>query len=216
MLKILFLTFFLQVLSISDSSVAISVQGNGYTGYGTGTVIANQGNKSLIITNAHVVPDDTNPVFISYLYEGKWYKQEGTYLAGSKVTKTDQTTIEINGPDLAIIELECKLVPVKFAKEIPKVNSYVKMYGFTGNLTQWTLREGKVIPNDFLGKYTKSTLPQLNGDSGSGVFNENDELVAVFWGGAAMRLDAVKEFLVTELRKKKKFTKLILELKDDN
>lgn len=225
MLYLLTLLFFFQPINTSDSSVLVSVTGKGWTGYGTGTVIARTypkvGSdsfiKSLIITNAHVVRDNTNPIYITYLYDGEWYVQECTYIAGSKVIQIRPDLIDIDGPDLAILELNCKLNPVKIAKSIPKVDTYVKIWGYGGGRKTPKLKEGQVLPiGNWTGKYTITSIDGVNGDSGSGIFNRNDELVAVLWGEkASVRLDVVKEFLKEKLKEQNRFKYFLKEL-DDN
>lgn len=218
MLYLLTLLILFQPYNISDSSVSVSVKGQGWTGYGTGTVIAVHKEKSLIMTNAHVVRDDSNPIYITYKYEGEYYIQECSYLAGSKVIQVRPDLIDIEGPDLAILELDCKLQPVKLAKKIPEVDSYVKIWGFGGSsTTKSNLKEGKVLPiGNWVGKYTITSIPGVNGDSGSGIFNKQDELVSVLWGeSASVRLDVVKDFLKEKLKEKRKFPSFLKELNDN-
>jgi len=198
----------------NSSSVAISVEAGNSTSYGTGTVVAVEGNKSIVITNAHVVPDNKHPIYITYKYiDGEFYKQECTYINGSRVIETGPTSIEIKGPDIAVLEINCRLNPVRIAKDIPSVNTRVKMYGYGGNLTNQTLKEGKIIPIDgWVGEYTRLSIQGVNGDSGSGVLNDNGELVAVFWGGASVRLDTVKRFVKFSLKDRNNFKNFIKEL----
>lgn len=196
--------------ALVESSVYISVDlGGGRSAGGTGTVIASDGVNSLVLTNAHVAPSGKNPISVTYLYKGHPYKQEATYIGGSSVDDIGPGLIRVNGPDLALLSVEADLQAVEIADKIPAAGEAVSLYGFGGNTSviRPTLKTGRVLPDD--GYRTtagdpiqRTSIPTVNGDSGSGIFNSAGKLVAVHWGGGCVRLDTIHAFTVQALDRK--------------
>jgi hypothetical protein len=195
--------------SLASSSVYISVDlGNGATGGGTGTVIHSEGGRNLVLTNAHVVESDLRPISITYWCDRKPYISPATYIGGSSVSHVGPGEIRVNGPDLAILMLDigADLSAVDLADSIPAVGTPVQLYGFGGagvHGTQPLHKTGRVLPDPgWVEPATKTSIATVNGDSGSGIFNEAGQLVAVHWGGGAVRLDTVHTFTVKTLERR--------------
>lgn len=123
----------------------------------------------LIVTNRHVVDGggSINVVFPSGLrYIAKsWY--------------------DIEGVDLAIIKIEGKDLPyVPLATEPPEIDSDLV---FIGNPLgfDWTVAKGKLLDYVLLADYSMPIMllsgPIYSGSSGSPVFNEKGEVVAVIF-----------------------------------
>lgn len=190
---------------IAHASVYIRVQhGPGSWSGGTGTVIASEAGKSLILTNAHVVPSAAHPITVTYWSEGHAWRQEATYLGGSSVDDIRPGLIHVNGPDLALLSVNASLHPVEIAAAIPAQGESVRLYGFGGaSETEPTEKRGRVLPEPgWVEPATKTSIETINGDSGAGILNDRGELVAVHWGGGAVRLDSVREFTVSVLERK--------------
>jgi S1-C subfamily serine protease len=97
-------------------------RGNGTGQAGTGTVIACEDGRSLVLTNAHVVE---GPGGISVTHGKTVYP--ATYLAGSKVTYflyPDRTLgLRTEGPDLALVTVDAVLPAAPIADEEPAAGS---------------------------------------------------------------------------------------------
>lgn len=206
----------IRAATIAHSSVYISVDlGGGSTAGGTGTVIASEGGKSLVLTNAHVVPSGQHRITVTYWHERQPWTQEATYLGGSGVSQRGGNLIEVHGPDLALLSVNADLVPVEIAAAIPAEGTPVSLYGFGGNTStvQPSLKTGRVLREN--GSQTmagdpiaRTSIATANGDSGAGILDTEGRLVAVHWGGGAVRLDTVHAFTVRVLERKGLFAKL--------
>lgn len=199
--------------SLAESSVYISVDlGNGATGGGTGTVIASENGRSLILTNAHVVESADHPISVTYWCDRRPWIQPATYLGGSSVSHLSGSLIHVNGPDLALLEVKADLQPVELATEIPATGEAVQLFGFGGADLSGTTpirKSGRVLPEPgWIEPATKTSIQTINGDSGSGILNDRGQLVAVHWGGGAVRLDSVHSFTVSTLQRKGVFSRL--------
>lgn len=202
--------------TVAHSSVYISVDlGGGSTAGGTGTVIAAEGGKSLVLTNAHVVPSAAHPITVTYWSDGAAWTSKGTYLGGSSVDELGGNLIRVNGPDLALLSVNADLQPVEIATAIPAAGTAVRLYGFGGNtsVVTPTLKAGRVLHED--GRQTmagdpiaRTSIATVNGDSGAGILDREGRLVAVHWGGGAVRLDTVHAFTVQVLDRKGLFSRL--------
>ncbi|MFO0806021.1 MAG: serine protease [Gemmataceae bacterium] len=205
--------------SIAESSVYISVDhGGGRSAGGTGTVIAAENGKSLVLTNAHVVPSGIHPIAVSYFSDGAMRTSPATYLGGSSVDDIGPTLIRVNGPDLALLLVAADLQPVEIADAIPAPGEAVSLYGFGGSVEiRPTLKTGHVLrENNWRttagDPIARTSIETVNGDSGSGIFNDRGQLVAVHWGAGAVRLDTVHAFTVQILDHKPLFPKLRAKL----
>lgn len=172
---------------------------------GTGTVIASRNSESLILTNAHVAEDGTRPITVT-TKSGQAFTAK--YVAGSKVTHTSPTSIEVEGPDLALVSVSAELPVVPIASELPPSGLPVCQWGYGQQSSDRgpTFKTGKTLDaENYVGQIQRTTIPSQSGDSGSGIFNEKGQLVAVCWGGRdgtqfAVRLDAVHSFLEPYLK----------------
>ncbi len=184
--------------------------GGGRTAAGTGTAIAAENGKTLILTNAHVAQAG-RPTSVTYWSEGKPYISPAKFLEGSTVTDAGPQLINVHGPDLALLVLEvAELRPVEFAAAIPAAGEAVQLYGFGGADTNGTTplhKTGRTLAAD--GWQTtagnpiqRTSINTVNGDSGAGIFNQAGQLVAVHWGGGAERLDTVHAFTGQVLERK--------------
>jgi S1-C subfamily serine protease len=193
---------------LAQSSVYITVDlGGGSSAHGTGTVIASEGAKSLILTNAHVVPSGDRPISVTYWCDRRPWVSPATYLGGSAVVDIGPHLIDVRGPDLALLLLDCAALPaVEIAGTLPATGDPVSLYGFGGASSVAPLHKaGRVLSDDR--SYTtagdpiaRTSISTVNGDSGAGILNEAGQLVAVHWGHGAVRLDTVHAFVVRSLR----------------
>lgn len=169
---------------------------------GSGTVIACENGKSLILSCTHVVPDDKGTITIWI----KDKKYEAKFLAASKqieeVGPTGQKFLTIDGPDLSLIVIDVALPVVEIATANPKLGDKVRQWGFAGGKTDNGpfYKEGKITKTDELW----STSDARRGDSGCGLFNDKDELVGVVHsrsidedvpGGLAVPVEDVRKWL---------------------
>lgn len=144
---------------------------------GTGTVISVEDGQSLILSAAHVVPDEGKGLTVTL--KGKSYKAK--YLAGSKVTevqiKPNVYQITIDGPDLAVLIVDAELPVAKLAKEGPAKGDRLRQWGYANR--QATdgpdYKEGTVETPDLL----FATVDARPGDSGAALFNDDDEVAAL-------------------------------------
>jgi S1-C subfamily serine protease len=205
----------LKAVNPSEASVFVSIDlGGGRSANGTGTVIASEGGKTLVLTNAHVVPSAAHPITVTYWSENKVWTQEATYVGGSSVDDLGNHMIRVNGPDLALLSLNATLKPVEMADAIPAPGDAVYLYGFGGAGSQVLphLKVGRAMGDTGHRTTTgdpiaNTTIASTQGDSGSGIFNDRGQLVAVLWGGdeatrisSAVRLDTIHAFTVAKLR----------------
>jgi hypothetical protein len=191
------------------ASVYVSVDmGNGSAAGGTGTIVGSENGRLLVLTNAHVVEDSRHAISVTYWSDGQCRKTAASYITGSSVSHLGPGLIQVNGPDLCLVELPGNAPAVEIAEEIPRVGAPVRIYGFGGappDGKQPILKTGTYAGTP--GWVTsngdaacRTTINSVNGDSGSGIFNDANELVAVHWGGGAVRLDAVHAFTVKALK----------------
>jgi S1-C subfamily serine protease len=178
--------------------------GGGRTRAGTGTVVGCEGGKSLVLTNAHVADDPDGAYVVTHA--GTAYP--ATYVAGSAVTAVTATTSRIDGPDLALVAVDATLPAAAFAPDAPRPGDRVRLWGFGGRLAEQGAAEKAGEALDAAGYVDPtfvSTTETSSGDSGSGVFNDTGELVAVHWGGGdgrafAVPLGTVRGFLREKAR----------------
>lgn len=151
----------------------------GTTAVGSGTPIYSDNGKTLVLTNAHVVRDDTKPVTV--VLDGK--RHPAKYVSGSEVRDVDQNTIAVDGPDLCLLEVEADLDYVGFAEADAKPGAEVFQHGYGGSSDgKPILRSGQVLREHFVGQLN-SDVGSVQGDSGSGVFDKYGLLVGVCHGG---------------------------------
>ncbi|MDB5312640.1 MAG: hypothetical protein JWO38_6842 [Gemmataceae bacterium] len=179
--------------------------GGGMAACGTGTVIASEAGCSLILTNAHVVEDAARPVTIIHETDGQPWSYTATYLGGSSVSTTGPGSIHVNGPDLCLLSVNFELPAVEIATDLPAPGTPVRQYGFGGRMPghKPTEKVGVVIAPRISSPCLNTTIPSQSGDSGSGIFNADGQMVGVCWGAGecqyAVRLDAVHAFTVSVL-----------------
>ncbi len=201
---------------VAHASVYVSVDlGGGSKAGGTGTVIASESGKSLILTNAHVVPSGDRPISVTYWCDRKPWVSPATYLGGSAVVDIGPHLIEVRGPDLALLLLDCAALPaVEIADTLPAPGDPVSLYGFGGASSVAPIHKaGRVLSDDR--SYTtagdpiaRTSIATVNGDSGAGILDASGKLVAVHWGHGAVRLDTVHAFTVRVLERKGIFQRL--------
>ncbi len=174
---------------------------------GSGTPVAVEGGKTLVLTNAHVVPRHYANLPITVTAAGKTYPAR--YVDGAVVRPTKPGFIEVEGTDLCILEIDADIGGVKIADADPAVGSDVWQYGYGGTQPgdRPTTKSGVVVANDYNQPTLTSTLSSVSGDSGSGVFNAAGELVGVTWGGGdgthhGVPVREVKKFLGGSLLRK--------------
>lgn len=143
---------------------------------GSGTVIACEGKKSLILTAAHVIPDGKADITVTL--KGKDYV--GKYLTGSKVTVTE-TGLTIDGADLALIVVDAELPVTPLAKEMVKKGDRVHQWGFCGGPHHAKrgpyYKTGKV--DDVDEEFAIASPDARRGDSGCALCNDKNEIIGV-------------------------------------
>jgi glutaredoxin len=152
---------------------------------GSGTVVACEAGRSLVVTNRHVVPDRSMAVTVEC--RGKVYP--AVYHAASA------------GPDLAVLVVEAELPAVEVADAEPPPGVEVRQWGYT-----W-YGQGRLVPK--AGRWVGlsrarsrgavvvlSGLDNHSGDSGAAVFHDG-KVVAVTWGveGHSVSLADLRGFL---------------------
>jgi S1-C subfamily serine protease len=164
--------------------------------------VACEGGRSLVLTNAHVVPGAEARVTVTA--GGRQYRAK--YLAGSKVTTWDNGDgtggMEIEGPDLALLTVEAELPAAELAPGAPGKGDRVRQWGYAGRGASEGPREKAGRVTDPAGLW--GTLDQRPGDSGAGLFDDAGRLVGVSHGRpagegevgvVAVPLAAVQKFL---------------------
>ncbi len=151
----------------------------GTTAVGSGTPVYSDGGRTLVLTNAHVVRDDTQPITV--VVDGK--RHPAKYVSGSAVRDTGPNTIAVDGPDLCLLEVDADLDYVGFADSDAKPGAEVFQHGYGGSQDgKPILRSGQVLREHFVGQLN-SDVGSVQGDSGSGVFDKYGLLVGVCHGG---------------------------------
>lgn len=148
--------------------------------YGSGTTIAAENGRSLVLTAAHVVDEDYPTTVIA---GGKRYAAKR--IAGSKVTYVSPTLISIDGPDLALLDVDGELDAAEIAEREPVRGARLRQWGFPGN--RQVARSGFAVGYNktYVGvQVYETSLDVAQGDSGAGLFDDDNRLVAVVWGGA--------------------------------
>jgi hypothetical protein len=141
---------------------------------GTGTVVACEGGKSLVLTNEHVVR--ANPRGARVWHEDFTYSTR-------LVAVSDRPDV-----DLALLEVDHELPAAAIGGE-PTGGERVTVYGYGPDQRRMTRREGTVVGQvgwSFVTPTLALSFPCVHGDSGAGVFNARGELVGVVhstWDG---------------------------------
>ncbi len=158
--------------------------GNGRSASGSGTPIHVEAGKTVVLTNAHVVPKADKDKTIRVHAGGKAYPAR--YVDGSEVRSTGPSTIEILGPDLCLLEVDADLGQVEIAADVPPPGAAVRQWGYggVGSGGRPVPRSGEVTDSrPYVEPTLVTTIRTISGDSGAGVFNAKAELVGVTWGG---------------------------------
>lgn len=153
--------------------------GNGKGWAGTGTVVACEGGKSLVLTNAHVVPHGANPITVRH---GNDTYPATFVAAGSRHGRGYE-------PDLCLLVVDAEMPAVEIADSPPRIGERLRQWAFGGQRfgAGPTFKVGVVADpvrpdgSRLVGGDVESSLPTQSGDSGSGVFNDAGELVGVTW-----------------------------------
>lgn len=167
-----------------DSAVAVYARGPApdYADIGSGTVIASEGGRSLVLTAAHVCSKEVGSApgsVVKVRHCGTEYKAR--WLAGSSVTivnrKEGTAEIRVNGPDLALLVVDEDLPPAQFAPRYPDRGARVRLLGFAGRSDESEPAEktGTVLcPAE-----CAATPDARSGDSGGGLFDADGRLIGV-------------------------------------
>lgn len=127
----------------------------------SGTIIKNTDNYSEVLTCKHCLAADRE-----------------TNIAGLKVTKI----ITSSGEDLAIMVVKGKFKgkePAVFGAKNEEIKNPVYMFGQPGFVTKY-FKKGEIA--SYTADWGWAKLEVNPGCSGSGLFNENKELIGVVWG----------------------------------
>jgi V8-like Glu-specific endopeptidase len=185
-----------------DSAVHIKVETETGASYGSGTVVACENEKSLILSCAHVIYGPDRKVTITL--KGKKYAAK--WLAGSavkEVANPDGTkSLEIDGPDLCLLVVDAELPVATVGKTAVADGDKVHQWGFAGGRLKFGPFYKTGVVTEAEGIW--STADARGGDSGSGLFNDDNELIGVVHArpvdvdepaGLAISLDVVRKFL---------------------
>jgi S1-C subfamily serine protease len=185
----------------------VTVELDGKTNVGSGTTLAHEGGRALVLTNAHVVPRAAKGGVITVAIRGRDYP--ATYVAGSVVDRLSETQIRVNGPDLALLEIEADLPGGASLRTEPlAAGESVYHWGYGGSKdNKPVMRNGVLVESKVVGSLA-TTAGSEPGDSGAGVFDTHGRLVGVVWGGSssedyAVGLLAVGEFVSGGLPQKR-------------
>ena len=162
-----------------DSVVMIEYKSPAEYSAGSGTVVASEGGKSLIVSCAHVVPNGAGVITVTL--NGKKFKAK--YLFGTPVKKVvlpDGKQVEVvDGVDLSLIVVDEKLPAVEVASDPLKEGDRVRQWGYAGGPPFVKdgpyAKEGKVTDAEAVW----ATADARRGDSGCGLFNDGDQLAGV-------------------------------------
>lgn len=178
------------VVDPSASTCFVWIHNGGVGQAGTGTCIASEDGKSLVLTNAHVVEDINGTCTV--INAQKDYS--GQVLCTARYMNADLALVMVNG--------ELPAAPIADAE--PSQGDRIRMWGFGGRMGRDGAVEkiGRFIGRAFNRDNVNSTVQTISGDSGSGWFNDAGELVAVHWGndgrGWAVPLQAIRTFTKTK------------------
>lgn len=158
--------------------------GNGTGSAGSGTPIGYEEGKTIILTNAHVVPKGDRDKPIKVLVGGRTFK--ATYIEGSEVEKVTADKIKVLGPDLCTLSIDAKLGYVEIADDSPPIGGQVWQFGYGSSPIDGgpTAKYGLVTKGTYVEPTMVTTLDVISGDSGSGMFNQYGELCGVTWGAS--------------------------------
>lgn len=175
-----------------DASVKIAV-GNGSC---SATSIAYHNGQSLIITVSHLFRGDN----------GQYYQP------GTKVSVTTEAGEQFDGElvaihptsDIALAIIKGKIPTASFNLREPLVGEQVQQWGYNYlSKGKQVYKTGIVIKISDYNGTMDSSIDQISGESGVGVFNLSGRIVAVAWGGgpnltkgqASTRLKIVRAFV---------------------
>jgi hypothetical protein len=174
----------------------VSVPEGASVASGSGTVVACENGRSLVLTNRHVCPT---------LGAGKFFELSGKRYPAFCCCVDDRA-------DLALLLVDAELPACVVASKCPADGTEVKQYGCSHAGPQ---KPKQGLIQRFLGWFrdgrpvTHSGINTEQGDSGCGVF-AGGELVAVTWGenGSCVHLSDVRRLLGVFAEKTKAFPKL--------
>jgi S1-C subfamily serine protease len=146
----------------ANSTVSIGTR----FGIGSGTVIARKGKTALILTNNHVVEDAPKGRKIYIFYNGEKF-----------IGKLHTLSADPKHVDLALVVADLDCPAVEIATDEVRLGDAVRHFGHaTGP------QKGKVIegtPFNGRAPSINSNMLSFSGDSGAGVFDSKNRLVAV-------------------------------------
>lgn len=153
------------VLEVKPPECVVRV--NVGTAGGSGTVIASEDGKSLVLTNQHVAAHAGN---VSVNHKGKDF---------------NATLLSTNaGDDLALLLVDVELPAAVMADAEPDVGTEVEQWGYDWRgQGKWIHKTGKYKGvTNFTSEAIETSIESISGDSGCGIFNKAGQLVAVNWG----------------------------------
>lgn len=162
---------------------------------GSGTCVACEGGRSLVVTNGHVCPCPGETVMVDTA-TGKTL--EGVCLAASHPLAGDPSRPDVarcaRGPDLSLVCVAGEMPAAELADALPKAGARVEQWTMNGH------KAGAVV--GFAGSYEAGTgtpiwddtVPSQSGDSGAGMF-AGGKVVAVRFGGGCVGLGTVRAFV---------------------
>ncbi len=149
---------------------------------GSGTPIYTDGKKTVILTNAHVASQDRTRMHVLVPGQGIYPAKR---LAGYNVLPNGTGGIRIDGPDIALVEVDGDFGAVAIAGGDPSIGATIGHSGYGGTQPFQGLlpvaKNGRVVVSDNPDEFG-STMIGVSGDSGAGVFNTNGQLCGVSAG----------------------------------
>lgn len=181
---VLFLAGPLGAADPRPSTVVVAYQKGPAGGEGSGTVVAAEGGRVLVLTNRHVCPDPGTAI---------------TVRAGGRAYRADWLGADPVA-DLAALAVTADLPAAELAPDDPPAGTPLRHFGrTTGPQAGWHV-DAALMDNVPTGR---ARLHSASGDSGAGLFGPDDKLVAVMWGGTveaepynlSVRLSEIRRFL---------------------
>ncbi|MDJ0532263.1 MAG: trypsin-like peptidase domain-containing protein [Xenococcaceae cyanobacterium MO_207.B15] len=168
------------LVSLKRSVVKIIVKGSNGMRVGTGWVFSREGTKGWIITNRHVVKEKNNSQtpakieveFYSQPPPGGFRKRQPAIIV--------QTTSNSDWLDLALLKvprLPKDIQPLPISQHPVEPNIPIRVLGHPNDGEDWTISTGQISQKTARGMQLTADLAM--GNSGSPVFNEQNQVVGV-------------------------------------
>lgn len=155
--------------------VETAVPGRGFQFAGGGTCVWSGEGESIVLTNNHIFSEQHHP---QGGFRDDVYPQKATVAAGGKSYKATAVAAD-RSADICVVVVEGRIAAAPIASELPAPGDVVWRSGMGSGFQKCRVVTAEASADSMgfnvVGK-------SESGDSGSGYFNERDELVAVHCG----------------------------------